>query len=55
MTTGILAALTAGALVVTAAAPPTAVRYAPGDSRPHPVAAGGSLPAYSLTLIEFRR
>lgn len=33
----------------------SAVQFAPSDSRPHRVAPGGSLPAYSLTLIEFRR
>jgi alpha-N-arabinofuranosidase len=33
----------------------SAVQYSPTDSRPHPVALGKALPAYSLTLIEFRR
>jgi alpha-N-arabinofuranosidase len=33
----------------------SAVRYAPSDAKPHPVAVGQPLPAYSLTLIEFRR
>jgi hypothetical protein len=33
----------------------SAVQYAPSDAKPHPVAAGRTLPAYSLTLIEFRR
>jgi alpha-L-arabinofuranosidase len=33
----------------------SAAQYAPGDSKPHAVAVGKPLPAYSLTLIEFRR
>jgi alpha-N-arabinofuranosidase len=33
----------------------SAVQYSPSDAKPHPVAAGRPLPAYSLTLIEFRR
>lgn len=33
----------------------SAVRYVATDTKPHPVAVGAALPAYSLTLIEFRR
>jgi hypothetical protein len=33
----------------------SAVQYAPADPKPHPVAVGKALPAYSLTLVEFRR
>ncbi|MEV6845999.1 hypothetical protein [Actinoplanes sp. NPDC051411] len=33
----------------------SAEQYSPADSQPHPVAVGKALPAYSLTLIEFRR
>jgi alpha-N-arabinofuranosidase len=35
--------------------PVSAVQYAATDSAPHPVTLGKRLPAYSLTLIEFRR
>jgi hypothetical protein len=33
----------------------TALRYGNTDPAPHPAAAGEKLPAYSLTLIQFRR
>jgi alpha-N-arabinofuranosidase len=33
----------------------SAVRYGRTDQAPHPVAVGTALPAYSLTLIQFRR
>ena len=33
----------------------SALRYGSSDPAPHPVAVGGRLPAYSLTLIQFRR
>ncbi|MFI6073272.1 hypothetical protein ACIA5C_16985 [Actinoplanes sp. NPDC051343] len=35
--------------------PVSAVQYSPSDARPRPVAVGKPLPAYSLTLISFRR
>jgi hypothetical protein len=31
------------------------MRYGTADPAPHPVAVGKQLPAYSLTLIQFRR